>query len=158
MESKLEGVVKAQDKVWAPPSPMPDIMSIYQAERLEAQNKIDKLEKTIADMQRNYTIAPPVPRAPEDPLQKMCDYGDLIIRRVNNGHIIRRVPSAHTMHHDVETWVVEGGMDEVAKQLTAIQATDVMRGGAGSPLEASTLTTGGSILGNTNYPSPSYKR
>ncbi len=60
-----------------------------------------------------------------DQLKEMVAPGDLIVRKVNNGHIIRRVPYNTGMM--VELWVVEGGVEEAAKQMTAIHAEDEMK-------------------------------
>jgi hypothetical protein len=52
------------------------------------------------------------------------EYGDIVIHKVTNGYVLHRILSPGPLAG--RTWVVEGGVAEVAKQLTAIQATDVM--------------------------------
>lgn len=60
-----------------------------------------------------------------DDLRELLATGDIVIRRVRNGFIVRRIPSFPG--YAVETWVVEGGdIKAVGDQLTAIQANDAM--------------------------------
>lgn len=72
----------------------------------------------------NHPVTDGPNRGLVDTLKDLVDYGDLVIRKVGNGHIIRRIP--HVNGARIETWVVEGDMSEVAKQLTAITATEAM--------------------------------
>lgn len=60
-----------------------------------------------------------------DELRELVAAGDIVIRKVSNGFIIRRIPSYGG--GSIETWVVEGDdIKSVVDQLTAIQATDAM--------------------------------
>lgn len=78
-------------------------------------------------------------RAPlVDELKDLVSYGDIVIRKVGNGYVIRRIPGDYMRPMDggcIETWVVEGNdIKGVADQLTAMQATDTMRESQGANL------------------------
>lgn len=62
-----------------------------------------------------------------DELKELVNYGDIIIRKVGNGWVIRKIPGAVMQGMPIETWVVEGNdIKLVGDQLTAIQANDAM--------------------------------
>lgn len=66
-----------------------------------------------------------------DELKDLVSYGDIVIRKVGNGYVIRRIPGSYmnpAQGSMIETWVVEGNdIKGVADQLTAIQADDAMK-------------------------------
>lgn len=69
---------------------------------------------------RDGAMMSPAPPGFVDNLREIVSYGDFVVRKVNNGYLLREVPHEGGM---INSWVVEGGLTEVAKQLTAIQAT-----------------------------------
>lgn len=96
-------------------SSVPNMQDVYEAGAKQGREEAEKEHQMRA---RRPGVV--------DDLKELLSTGDLIIRKVNNGFIIRRVPMHHGWH--IETWVVEGDdIKAVGEQLTAIQATDAMK-------------------------------
>lgn len=76
--------------------------------------------------------------------------GDIVIRAVDNGYIIRQVPSLQGQKHIIV--VAEGGLDEVAKELTAIKAREVQM--AAERNQTNAADAAGYAVVGTAVPSP----
>lgn len=112
------------------PGDLPAALEAARAQgRREAENEYGKILRQMEEDRRAKEMQTP---GLVDELKELVTYGDIVIRKVANGYIIRRIPG-HYMHANssgamVETWVVEGNdIKAAADQLTAIQADDAMR-------------------------------
>lgn len=121
-----------------------EIQRIIEQVRLQAEAEArEKYEMALHEHVEKLKRAPLV-----DELKDLVSYGDIVIRKVGNGYIIRRIPGSYMNPADgrmIETWVVEGNdIKGAADQLTAIQADDAISNQA-----KNTLASGQNLSMNT---------
>lgn len=93
----------------------------------EAGRNVGRSEGRAEQYSPPPTHAAEAATASSNPLKELVQWGDVILRPVGNGWVIRKIPSEDYRGAPMEVAVVEGDLNEVAKHLAAMKVTAAIK-------------------------------